>query len=153
VLGTSQQTAVVVYLPTPAVAGSYTAWLYGSTHGLSAGYHIFEATQPADAQSGSAQLPCDFASEAFAEIQATYDPEIKKLYGDSYTIDMFPVGANGSDGIKPLPQDVLEGGQRIFARTRMKDCSPPDLREIDPTKTSLSIEFFQLSNGQEKPGS
>jgi hypothetical protein len=72
-------------------------------------------------------------------IQAKYGPEITQLYGDGYVIDMFPIGANGPDGIKPLPADVVAGGQRISMQLQMQRCAPPSLREIDPATTKVSI--------------
>jgi hypothetical protein len=147
VLGTSEDGDTVVYLPKPAPAGSYTAWSYGSTRGLSAGYHVFRAPQAAAGQPSAMQPPCDFFAEETSEIQAAYDPEIKQLYGDSYTINMFPVAANGADGVKPLPPDVVEGGLRISARVQMQRCPPPNLQEIDPSKTTISIQIRALSDG------
>jgi hypothetical protein len=147
VLGTSND-ITLLYLASPAAAGSYTAWQYGSKTGLSAGYHVFANPPEPPADSPPADSTClsNAFFDAFAMIQAKYEPEIKQLYGDGYVLNMFPVGASGPDGVKPLPADVLSGGERILAQLEMERCPPAARQEIDPATTKLSIQIGPLGS-------
>ena len=140
VVGTTTEDFGLVYLASTAAAGSYTAWRFGSRDALSAGYHLFapgaEAAAPADANCNSA------LSDALTEIKAKYEPEIKQQYGDSATLDMFPLISGVSGGtLQTAPPDVVHGGNRIWMRLQMERCPLPSLREVDPATSTLSIEI------------
>jgi hypothetical protein len=140
VVGTTSSDFGLIYLASTAAAGSYTAWQVGSRAALRAGYHLF-APKPDPGPSDDANCNSAF-SDALTQIKAQYEPEIKQQFGDSATLDMFPLVSGTSGGtVQTAPPDVVHGGQRIWMRLRMERCPLPSWREVDPATATLTIEI------------